>query len=144
MRVRIVAIAGLIVTGGFYLKVHAQSGDRSVWDGVYTDAQATRGKPLYAKECAKCHGEELTGGEEAPPLAGDAFLSNWNGLSVGDLFERIRKSMPQQAPGSLSRQTNADILAFMLSVNHYPAGKSELQTQTEILKQIKIEPKPGG
>jgi cytochrome c len=133
----------VLAAGCFYLNLRAQSANRTVWDGIFTDAQASRGKPLYGRECAKCHGDELTGGEEAPPLAGEAFLSNWNGLTVGDLFDRIRKSMPQQAPGTLSRQQNADILAFMLIMNHYPAGKTELQTQSEILKQIKIEPKPG-
>lgn len=143
MRGRIVSLCGLAVVGCLFVTLSAQSTDRSVWDGVYTEQQANRGKPMYARECAKCHGDELTGGEEAPPLSGDAFLSNWNGLTVGDLFDRIRKSMPQQAPGSLSRQQNADILAFMMAVNHYPAGKTELQTQTEVLKQIRIEPKPG-
>jgi len=144
MRVSLMPVLVLMVAGVLDTSLHAQTTDRSVWDGVFTDAQASRGKPLYARECAKCHGEELTGGEEAPPLAGEAFLSNWNGLTAGDLFDRIRKSMPQQAPGTLSRQQNADILAFMMMMNHYPSGKTELQTQTEILKQIKIEPKPGG
>jgi cytochrome c len=129
----------------FGLTVFGQSpeGSRSVWDGVYSQDQAKRGGALYAKECASCHGNELSGGEEAPPLAGDGFLSNWNGLTVGDLFERIRKSMPQQRPGSLSRQTNADILSFMLQVNQFPAGKKEMDTQTEMLKQIRIVPKTG-
>jgi cytochrome c len=129
------------------LLLRAQSSEqtsRSVWDGVYTDDQSKRGKALYAKECANCHGEELSGGEEAPPVAGEAFLSNWNGLTVGDLFDRIRKSMPQSRPGSLSRQQNADILAFMLAVNRFPPGKAELSQQTEVLKQIRIEPAKAG
>ena len=52
---------------------------RSVWDGVYTTEQAARGKALFTKECAACHGPELTGGESAPPLEGGGFISNWNG-----------------------------------------------------------------
>ena len=129
----------------FGLAVYGQSpeGSLSVWDCVYSPEQAKRGGALYAKECASCHGNELSGGEEAPPLAGDGFLSNWNGLTVGDLFERIRKSMPQQKPGSLYRQTNADILAFMLQVNQFPVGKKQMDTQTEMLKQIRIVPKTG-
>src|SRR5208282_5526805 len=77
---------------------------RSVWDGVYTEDQAKRGEPVYSKECASCHGAMLTGGESAPPLTGGAFLANWNGLTLGDLFDRIRKTMPQSNPGRLTRQ----------------------------------------
>src|SRR5205807_9097952 len=62
----------------------------SVWDGVYTDEQARRGEPLYHLRCAQCHGDKLTGGESAPPLTGGQFLSNWNGLTLDVLFERIR------------------------------------------------------
>jgi S-disulfanyl-L-cysteine oxidoreductase SoxD len=110
-----------------------------VWDGVFTEAQAKRGQPLYNQHCASCHGDMLTGGEMAPPLAGGDFLSNWNGLTMGDLFERIRKSMPATRPGSLSREANADITAYMLSVNSFPAGAKELSTSTEALKQIRID-----
>jgi cytochrome c len=116
----------------------------SVWDGVYTDDQAKRGQPLYNRHCASCHGEQLTGGEDSPPLTGAAFLANWNGLTVGDLFERIRVSMPQDRPGRLTRQQNADILAFVLSANQFPPGKTELGTDTERLKQIRFEPKNPG
>jgi S-disulfanyl-L-cysteine oxidoreductase SoxD len=112
---------------------------RSVWDGVYSEEQSKRGQALYTKECASCHGAELTGGEMSPPLAGSQFLSSWNGLTVGELFERMRQSMPQDDPGRLSRQQNADILAYILAVNKYPPGKSELDRNTEPLKQIKIE-----
>ncbi len=116
----------------------------SVWDGVYTGDQVKRGQPQYNRHCASCHGEQLTGGEDSPPLTGAAFLANWNGLTVGDLFERIRVSMPQDRPGRLTRQQNADILAFVLSANQFPAGKTELGTDTERLKQIRFEQKNPG
>ena len=112
---------------------------RSVWDGVYTEEQATRGEEVYRKECASCHGETLVGGGGAAPLTGGAFLSNWNGLSVGDLFERIRKTMPQGALGKLTKQQDADVLAYLLSFNKFPAGKTELQKQVEFLKEIRFE-----
>ncbi len=112
---------------------------RSVWDGVYTEDQAKRGEAIYRKECAACHGAMLTGGESAPPLTGGPFLANWNGLTMGDLFDRIRKTMPQTNPGRLTRQQDADILAFMLSVNKFPAGKTELYRQSEMLKEIRFE-----
>ena len=117
----------------------AQDATRSVWDGVYTEEQSDRGHDLYARECASCHGDLLTGGEQAPPLAGGEFLANWNGLSAGELFERIRKTMPMNKPGKLSREVNADILAFMLAMNKFPAGKTELSYKTEMLNQIRIE-----
>ena len=112
---------------------------RSVWDGVYTEDQAKRGEELYRKQCAACHGEMLNGGESAPPLSGGVFLSNWNGLTVGDLFDRIRKTMPLNTPGKLTRQQNADILAFVFSVNKFPSGKKELQNKTEFLKEIRFD-----
>ncbi len=112
---------------------------RSVWDGVYTEEQAKRGEELYRKECASCHGDTLVGGGGAAPLTGGAFLSNWNGLTVGDLFDRIRKTMPQGSLGKLSKQQDADILAYLLSFNKFPAGKTELQKQVEVLKEIRFE-----
>lgn len=117
----------------------SSSPPRSVWDGVYTEEQAKRGEPIYRKECAACHGDQLTGGESAPPLTGGAFLSNWNGLTLGDLFDRIKKTMPQSAPGKLTRQQNSDVLAFMLSMNKFPTGKTELYKQSEMLKEIRFE-----
>lgn len=116
-----------------------QAESRSVWDGVYTEEQAKRGESLYQRECKTCHGDTLAGGESAPPLTGGAFLANWNGLTLGDLFERIRKTMPQNAPGKLNRQQNADILAFLLSANKFPTGKTELSRQAEFLKEIRFE-----
>jgi mono/diheme cytochrome c family protein len=112
---------------------------RSVWDGVYTEDQAKRGELFYEKQCSACHGDKLAGRESAPPLTGGAFLSNWNGLPLSDLFERVRRTMPQNAPGKLSRQQNADILAYLLSFNKFPAGKTELYRQSEMLKEILFE-----
>jgi cytochrome c len=117
---------------------------RSVWDGVYTPGQSKRGAALYANECASCHGSALNGGESAPPLTGGEFFSNWNGLTVGDLFERIRVSMPADNPGKLTREQDADILAFMLGMNQFPEGNTELEHRTEVLKKIRFEStKPG-
>jgi S-disulfanyl-L-cysteine oxidoreductase SoxD len=112
---------------------------RSVWDGVYTEEQAKRGEEFYRKECASCHGDTLVGGGGAAPLTGGAFLSNWNGLTVGDLFDRIRKTMPQGSLGKLTKQQDTDILAYLLSFNKFPAGKTELQKQVEFLREIRFE-----
>ena len=79
------------------------------------------------------------GNDEAPPLAGPAFLANWDGLTVGDLSERVRRTMPPNKLGKLSRPQIVDILGHVLSVNGFPAGKTELDTKTEQLMQIRIE-----
>jgi len=111
----------------------------TVWNGVYTAEQAKRGAELYANNCASCHGLALSGGESAPALTGGEFLSNWSGLTLGDLFDRIRTSMPADRPGTLTREQTAGILAHILNVGQFPAGTAELSTRTEILKQIRIE-----
>ncbi len=120
------------------LLLHAQT-SRSVWDGVYTQEQARRGEAVYSRECASCHGLALNGGESAPPLMGGEFLSNWNGLTVGDLFDRIRTTMPADGPGRLTRAQNADVIAHILSVNQFPQGATELETRVDALKQIRVE-----
>jgi S-disulfanyl-L-cysteine oxidoreductase SoxD len=126
-------------------QLRAQQTTRSVWDGVYTAAQAKRGSADYDQNCAKCHGPALDGIDEAPALAGQQFLSDWNGLTVGDLFDRIHKTMPADNPGNLSPEVTADILSYVLSANNFPAGTTELPHQQEMLTQIKIDPtKPAG
>ncbi len=130
-----IAIAAVVVIAF----LSAQEATRSVWDGVYTQEQADRGRPLYNQHCASCHADTLMGGEMSPPLVGGEFLSNWNGLTLGELFERIRTTMPQNKPGKLSREVNADITAYILSVNKFPAGKAELPHATEFLKDIRID-----
>jgi hypothetical protein len=146
MRVQIASIVAipLLTLLGLRATVHAQPPTKSVWEGVYTEEQAKRGGPMYSEFCASCHGPELMGGEMAPPLATGDFLSGWDGLTLGDLFERMRISMPQNAPGSLSGQQNADILAFMLAANKYPTGSTELSNQAMVLKTIKFEAKKPG
>ena len=110
---------------------------RSVWDGVYTAEQAKRGEGLYIQHCAACHGGTLLGAEAAPALTGFEFGANWSGLTLGDLFERIRTSMPADDPGKVSAQQKADILGHMLKVGGCPAGMTELPRDQQVLTQIK-------
>jgi len=136
------AIFVLSVAGVFHPTLRAQQqdkGPRSVWDGAFTNEQAKRGEALYAQHCSSCHGPDLLGNDEAAPLTGSAFLANWDGLTVGDLTERVRVSMPPNNLGKLSRQQIADILSYVLDVNSFPAGKTELDPKAEVLKQIRIE-----
>jgi len=137
MKTVLLTIAGVAALGLCALR--AQDATKSVWDGIYTDDQAKKGAGSYADQCASCHGDQLTGGEMAPPLAGGEFLSNWNGLSVGDLFERIRTGMPPAQPGKLSREAKADIVAYLLAFNKFPAGSKDMPANTEMLKQFRID-----
>ena len=78
--------------------------------------------------------------ETAPPIAGSDFVGKWTGQSIGDLFERIRTTMPQNKPGSLTREAAADITAYILSVNQYPAGSTDLSADMQLLRRIRIDP----
>ena len=112
---------------------------RTTWDGVYTAEQAARGEGLYQEWCASCHAPDLSGGDLAPGLVGGEFVWNWSGITVGQLFERLRISMPQENPASVTRAQKADILAFMLYVNEFPVGEHALADRTQMLDQIMFE-----
>jgi S-disulfanyl-L-cysteine oxidoreductase SoxD len=142
VKIAAAVIAGLAAIGALQPALRAQQtaeAQRSVWDGAYTEEQAKRGESLAAQECASCHGTELAGNDETPALAGPAFLSNWDGLTVGDLSERVRRTMPPNKLGRLTRQQIVDILGHVLKINGFPAGKTELDPKTESLKLIRIE-----
>jgi len=110
---------------------------RSVWDGVYSKDQAKRGETLYKQQCAKCHAEDLKGADGFPELAGGDFLTKWNGRSANGLYDVMQKTMPIDDPGILSARQNADLLAYIFSVNQFPAGEKELDR--EGVGDIRIE-----
>ncbi len=136
----ITILSAAAALGAMRPALHAQD-PKTVWDGVYTQEQSKRGRAQFNDQCASCHGPDMNGGEMAPPLAGSAFLSNWDGENAGSLEERIRTSMPQGAEGTLSRQQVVDIMASMLAANDAPAGETELPKELEILKLIQITAK---
>ena len=133
-------VAVVAVSSVIQMNTISAEQSRTQWDGIYTKAQAKRGEPLYSEQCAGCHGPDLTGGEMTPALTGGEFNSNWSGLPLGELFERIRNTMPEDKPGTLSRQQTVDILVYMLSKANYPAGTTELPQQTEVLNEITFTP----
>ena len=130
----VVVVCWLLACGG---AAGAQAPTRTVWDGVYTEAQAADGKTAYQEACAACHGENLQGVEAAPALAGPIFGSNWNGTTLNDLAERIRVSMPADAPGSLSRRSVAEVVAYLLQAGGFPPGEFLLDRQAAVLSQIR-------
>jgi S-disulfanyl-L-cysteine oxidoreductase SoxD len=109
---------------------------RTTWDSVYSPEQAARGETTYTRTCERCHAASLSGKDEAPALTGGAFMGGWNGLTLFELHDRIRTTMPTDTPGTYSRQDIADVLAYMLKFNQFPAGKTALPTGDEDLKAI--------
>jgi mono/diheme cytochrome c family protein len=97
----------------------------SIWDGVYTDAQADRGHTAYMQNCSRCHGATLMGTFEIPPLVG-RIMPYYAGSSLNALFDYISTAMPLDHPGSLSPLVNADIVAYILKSNDVPSGAKEL------------------
>jgi S-disulfanyl-L-cysteine oxidoreductase SoxD len=108
-----------------FVAVSAQA-PATIWDAVYTAEQARRGAALYQTHCSACHGEGLQGLESAPALAGDTFNSTWEGVTLSDLADRVRTTMPMTAPGTLSRQQTVDVVAFILEAGKFPAGTTPL------------------
>jgi mono/diheme cytochrome c family protein len=110
---------------------------KSVWSGVYTSEQATRGTELYRGKCAECHGDDLEGRESAPPLAGGPFGQRWDGATLKKLFERLEEMPPDDAAARLAPKQYVDVLAFLLSVNNIPAGTTALVADKDALAAIK-------
>ena len=110
----------------------------STLDGVFTSAQARRGRRVYNQNCASCHGQGLRGGEMAPSIAGSDFIVFWTEVPVGSLFERIRVSMPEDGPGRLSDEEYTDVVAYMLDRSDYPSGDTELPADKAALDEIMI------
>ena len=113
---------------------------RTVWDGVYSEAQADRGEALYMESCADCHSTDLRGDNTSPSLVGMSFTFLWGGSTLGELFRRVQAQMPTDRPGSLPAQTYRDVLAFVLRANSYPPGPQELESDD--LDDIVISTKP--
>jgi cytochrome c len=118
--------------------VYAQDAKRTIWDGVFTEAQATRGQNAYKQSCAPCHKADLLGDSGAPALAGPEFFSRWNGSNADDLVKTIRASMPQDAPDTLGTQTYVDLVTFLIKSNGGPAGSAELPIESASLKQVTV------
>ena len=119
---------------------------RTVWDGVYSEAQAARGKAVYEAQCAYCHQSDLRGQGFAPGLVEDVFSSRWQDGNLGDLFTIVKVTMPQDKPASLTDDEYAAIVAYLLQANRYPTGQQELHPDPAGLKGVVFKrlgtPKP--
>jgi mono/diheme cytochrome c family protein len=129
-------MAGICWFAALLVAVSAQTGyaqaapEKTIWDGVYTDAQATRGQKVAQQNCGACH---------APSeWSSSAFLGSWTGKPVLGLHSHIRNSMPFDSPGRLSSAQYSEIVAYMLKLNRAPAGQMELPSDDAALGKIGV------
>jgi len=134
-------VVGPLISGLFQPVVFAQVAphDVSTRNGVYTAEQAHRGKAIYQNRCVMCHGDSLEGQGQNSPLKGTKFLNNWVGQTMADLFMKTIVMMPATNPGTLTPKETAEVVAYMLSANKFPAGKVELPSDPQSLEMIHIE-----
>jgi cytochrome c2 len=107
---------------------------RTTMDGVYTLAQANRGRDIFAASCVSCH--------TASQHSGPPFRNKWFGRSLGDLFAYIRKEMPKNEPGSMSDEDYVRALAYLLRVNGMPTGSVPLAADPAELHRIRLDSVP--
>jgi len=134
-------IAGVVFASRLLVAQDAASGG-TVWDGVFTETQASRGEAAYGRSCAACHKEDLLGSGTAPALAGDAFFRRWNDSTMDDVVQTMKGSMPQEAPGSLDLQVYVDIVTYLLKASGSPTGTAELRADRDRLKLMRVTPPP--
>jgi cytochrome c len=152
----VAAATGVVLAWGAATAVHsapAAQAPRTIWSGIYSEAQARRGEEAYKMQCTYCHQPDLSGGffdngtGRAPALAGpkafdSSFLDRWRDQTVGEFIATIAATMPQTKPASLPVQTYIDIAAFLMSKNGVPAGAADLPADVPTLQEIAIVPKP--
>jgi mono/diheme cytochrome c family protein len=136
-----IVMFGLCLTlgGGSYQLLVGQAA--AAGDGIYSADQAKGGEAVYQKQCVSCHGAALDGAGPYPALSGDEFLGKYVGQPTVTLYDMVQKLMPATNPGSLSRGDAADVLAYILSFNKFPAGKTDLPSDEDSLKKL-VLPKP--
>ena len=113
--------------------LHGQAPTKTTNSGVYTAAQAERGKKLFESKCTACH--------DTARFTGDVFLDAWAGKPLKDVWDIASGTMPEDNPGSLQQQEYGDILAFFLNLNEFPTGETDLKGEASAMAAIKIEKK---
>ena len=141
MVLTLTSIACLVFVSRLLAGQGAASGG-TVWDGVFTEAQAARGEAAYRRSCAACHKEDLLGGGTAPALAGEAFFRRWNESTLDDVVQTMRSSMPQEAPNSLDALVYVDILTYLIKASGSPTGSDELTADRDRLKLVRVTSAP--
>ena len=148
MKIVVAVLALALVTVPLAIAQQASEQMVSISAGVFTEAQAARGRQVYEGACGFCHGRRLNGAPDdpdmrsTPPLARARFLRVWEGRSLATLFEYSRATMPEDNPSSLTEQEYVDVIAYMLSVGGMAAGNDELQPDPQRLARVLIQPQP--
>lgn len=145
MRAAVVFAAACVMSAAPGVLRAAQGTAKTTWDGVYRDAQARKGEALYGDKCVECHGPDGSGAN-GPSLSGAGFAAGWDGIALSDLFVRMQTSTPATNPGSLNRDEVAELIAYLLELNGFPSGPSDLPNTGELLRPIRFvsaNPKAG-
>ena len=132
---RSILVAAAVLT--CVVAVRAQNAEPRIWQGVYTTAQAERGKASFNSSCLRCHGDKLQG-NTAPALSGDRFFTTWGSEPIASLFAKIRDTMPPNFGTSIDDQVKLDIVTYILQTNGYPAGPGELTQNGNDLASAQI------
>jgi hypothetical protein len=125
----------VVLLGGMVLR--AQDTTPRIWQGIYTTAQAERGKATFNNACLRCHGVDLSG-TTAPALKGDRFQSSWGSDTVESLFAKIRDTMPPNFGTIVDDQAKLDVVTYILQTNGFPAGPTELVIGSSDLASAQI------
>jgi mono/diheme cytochrome c family protein len=116
------------------LALTSQTGDKPAASLSYTEEQSTRGEAIYTKSCGFCHDDKSM----APLLQGETFVRNWSDKNAGALFDKIQVTMPLNEPGTLTGQQSADLVAYILKLNHFPAGQEVLPRDPAVLGALSL------
>jgi cytochrome c5 len=133
-----VAAGVLVITAIAAAAPQDNSAGKRVWDGVFTSEQAARGKTNFDLSCSRCHNVALAGSERGPAIKGNTFLSHWEKDTVAGLFTKIRDTMPESGPGTVTDDVKIDILSYILQQNGFPAGTAELTKDVSSLEEIRM------
>lgn len=130
----VIALGSAMTSG-----TRAQESDVPIYTGVFSPAQAARGRQAFEANCARCHRANLEGTERGPALKGENFWSHWENETLATLFVKVRDNMPPNFTGAeLDPQTKLDIVTHILSTNEFPAGRGELKPDRDALDELQI------
>ena len=132
MALALLSVPALAQSNGSTTDGSGAAAATSTTHGVYSDAQATKGRTAFEMYCASCHA--------ASDYAGEQFRMNWFGRRVSDLFRVLKTTMPEDNIGGLSDDDYTRVISYMLKLNGFPAGKDSLPSDSTYMRGIRIGP----